>query len=160
MNPVSNPEAGPLREADPRPETCILDQTLHPHPPRSGPVTCPEVPARQLRAGGAAILTCFCPQSAVKKSRVFPQVQFQCPAMVGVKRRQRTERAGLGPRQSLRRGRQKSFVPQGCCFQKSKAYRSMLLTEFTPSNTLAWWDLGDIAAALSPRPSPSARGQM
>ena len=42
------------------------------------------------------------------------------------------------PRQSLRRGRQKSFSPQGSCFQKWKACPDTLLNDFTTSDTLAW----------------------
>jgi len=42
------------------------------------------------------------------------------------------------PRQSLRRGGQKSFPSQGSGFQKSKAQISALFIEFTPSNTLVW----------------------
>ena len=48
------------------------------------------------------------------------------------------------PRQSLRRGRQKSFPPQGSDFQKSNAYPGTLFIEFTPSNTLAWHHLPQV----------------
>ena len=43
------------------------------------------------------------------------------------------------PRQSLRRGRQKSIFPQGSGFQKWKQAQVAVLNEFAPSNTLAWF---------------------
>jgi hypothetical protein len=57
--------------------------------------------------------------------------------------------AGLGyavvfPRQSLRRGRSKSSLPQGSGFQDSKPYPDTLLSEFPPPITLAWFTLDAI----------------
>ena len=43
------------------------------------------------------------------------------------------------PRQSLRRGRQKSISTQGSGFQKWRSCPDTLLNEFTCSNTLAWY---------------------
>ena len=42
------------------------------------------------------------------------------------------------PRQSLRRGRQKSISPQGSGFQKWRPSPETVLNEFTRSSTLAW----------------------
>jgi len=42
------------------------------------------------------------------------------------------------PRQSLRRGRQKTISPHGSGFQKSNLSPETVLNDFTPSNTLAW----------------------
>ena len=44
------------------------------------------------------------------------------------------------PRQSLRRGRQKSIPPQGSVFQKWRSCPDTLLNEFTRSNTLMWFN--------------------
>ena len=52
--------------------------------------------------------------------------------------RQVTGKMRVAPRQSLRRGRQKSYPPQGSGFQKSEAYPDTLSSEFTPAHTLAW----------------------
>ena len=63
---------------------------------------------------------------------------------------------GKVPRQSLRRGRQKSISPQGSGFQTSTAQRVAPLDEFTPSNTLAWY----LPALLSVRAECAALGQL
>jgi hypothetical protein len=42
------------------------------------------------------------------------------------------------PRQSLRKGRQKSISPQGSGFEKWKQARVPIVNGSTPSNTLAW----------------------
>ena len=43
------------------------------------------------------------------------------------------------PRQSLRRGRQKSIFPQDSGFQKWRSPSEALLNEYTPLETLAWF---------------------
>ena len=45
------------------------------------------------------------------------------------------------PRQSRRRGRQKSISPQGSVLQQWKQAQVPVLNQFTPTNTLAWFRL-------------------
>ena len=55
------------------------------------------------------------------------------------------------PRQSLRRGFQKSISPQDSGFQKERAPILALLNEITPSNTLAWCHTVGYTGFVDPR---------